>query len=152
MKKIFFILTVFISTLFLSCKSAPSETFVNTGIDTQGKIFTVCVFSKITNVTVKEFESDKPQQNILPDDIQYNPKTTELKINIPEGFSENKENTAKSHRKCNHFVAGVTSINKSSGRLKMRGKEVDSRARPRLTIIVVSSTVYKPPAYCGKIP
>ncbi len=92
MKKIFFILTVFISALFLSCKSAPSETFVNTGIDTQGNIFTVCVFSKITNVTVKEFESDKPQQNILPEDIQYNQKTTELKINIPEGFSENKEN------------------------------------------------------------
>ena len=92
MKKTFFIIIALISTLFLSCKSAPSVTFVNTGVDTQGNIFTVCVFSKITNVTMKELESDKMPQDILPDEIQYNPKTTELTINIPQEFSGNKEN------------------------------------------------------------
>jgi len=45
-----------------------------------------------------------------------------------------------------------TSITTSSGRLKILGILVVSLASPRLTIMVIFSISYLPPAYFGKIP
>lgn len=80
MKHIYYI-PILLTILFASCKSAPKTTFVNTGIDTVGNIYSVCVFSEITEITAVEAAEKITAKHVIPkENYTYNPETTELKI------------------------------------------------------------------------
>lgn len=89
MKHIFYF-SLFAAVLFSSCKSAPKTTFVNTGTDTAGNIYSVCIFSEITDVTAIEPDKKINAKHPLAREMySYNPETTELKIRTSENYSAN---------------------------------------------------------------
>lgn len=88
-----------LTAIFLgSCKSAPvtdnfentvseqkpETTYVNTAPDSEGKIYTVCVFTEITEVTAIEINNHENKISIPLDKCEYNSRTTELSIKIPK--------------------------------------------------------------------
>lgn len=103
MNKLFLTLTILSSIAFnfLGCKSAPkteepknvekSTAFVNTTPDINGNLFTVCVFTEITEISVKELGA-KPEESVsisIPvETVQYDSKDTQIKFELPKEFND----------------------------------------------------------------
>ncbi len=91
-------LSILTAIFIASCKSAPvtdntestvteqkpETTYVNTAPDRDGKIFTVCIFTDITEVTAIDIDNHENKVAIPLNKCKYNSETTELSIDIPK--------------------------------------------------------------------
>ena len=91
MKTIKPLFTIIILTgiLLASCKSTPT-TFVNTGTDIKGEVYTVYVFSKLTEVSAVNKETNETFK-IPVKSCKYDSVTTKLEIPLDESIPYSAE-------------------------------------------------------------
>ncbi len=116
MRRLLTSLAIFLSFLLIfSCKSPKSvedsqplekRTFVETEISEDGKLYSTCVFEKLTNVTFTDY-SDGNVYSLPLENIAFNKKTGELSAkNLPDSLASKIE-AAKKTKSGTFHIEGV---------------------------------------------